>query len=81
VNITIKTLGDLKAHRMVLNAICNACGHRRDLNMDDLIKKLDADWVYVGAFLGKHLRCTECDNLGATVQVHVLDANRSRLAD
>jgi hypothetical protein len=80
-DLTIKTLGDLRDHRMVLNATCNACGHRRDLNTDDLIKKLGADWVYVGSSLDKHLRCTECDNLGATVQVHITDTGRSRFAE
>jgi len=77
----IQTLGDLRAHRMALNARCNACGHRRDLNTDDLIKRLGADWVFIGDALDKALRCTECDNLGATVQVHVLDTERSRFAD
>jgi DNA-directed RNA polymerase subunit RPC12/RpoP len=76
VSTAVKTLGDLKAHRMALNARCTACGHRRDLNTDDLIKRLGADWVFIGKALDKALRCTECDNLGATVQVRDLDAGR-----
>jgi hypothetical protein len=48
---------------------------------DDLIKKLGPDWVFLGDTLDKALRCTECDNLGATVQVDVLDTERSRFAE
>jgi len=48
---------------------------------DDLIKKLGPNWVFLGDTLDKALRCTECDNLGATVQVDVLDTERSRFAE
>jgi len=51
----VRTLGDLRAHGMALNARCSACGHRRDLNTDDLIKKLGADWVFTGDALDR--RC------------------------
>jgi hypothetical protein len=79
--IAVRTLGELVAHNMGLTAYCNACGHRRHLNIDDLIKRLGADFDFIGKTLDPRLRCTECDEKKADVQVTVLNANRSRFAD
>jgi hypothetical protein len=60
--IVIRTLGQAKANGYGFNATCLKCGHRRDLNMDDLIAYLGEDFVFVGdpPPLNRHLRCVEC---------------------
>jgi hypothetical protein len=65
-----------------LNAYCEACGHRRDLNLDDLIRRLGERFDIIGNPLEPLLRCVECDTKGkATVQLHLINANKSRFAD
>jgi hypothetical protein len=80
--ITFRTLADLVQHGYGLNAHCEACGHRRDLNLDDLVRRLGADFDVIGETLEPLLRCTECDARGkATVKLHLLNTNKSRFAD
>jgi hypothetical protein len=80
--ITIRTLADLRANGYGLSAYCEACGHRRDLSLDDLIRKLGKDFDIIGKTLEPRLRCIECDTRGkATVQLHLINANKSRFAD
>jgi hypothetical protein len=47
-SITIRTLADLRANGYGLNAYCEACGHRRDLNLDDLIRRLGEGFDIIG---------------------------------
>ena len=81
--ISIRTLGNLVEYDMGIVARCEACGHRRALNMDDLITRLGADFVYVNSDLDKWLRCTECDEKKASAQVFVIRTaeGKSRIAD
>jgi hypothetical protein len=80
--INIRTLGDLVRNGYGLNAHCEACGHRRDLNLDDLVKRLGEDFDVIGKTLEPLLRCIECDTKGkARVQLHLINTNKSRFAD
>jgi hypothetical protein len=49
--IRIETLGDLVAHDYILNAMCERCRHRIDLDMQALIDKLGEGFIYVGRTL------------------------------
>jgi hypothetical protein len=46
--ISIRTLGDLVAHGYGMNALCERCRHRVDLDMAALIERFGAQFVYVG---------------------------------
>jgi DNA-directed RNA polymerase subunit RPC12/RpoP len=72
-SISIRTLGDLVAHGYGMNALCEHCRHRVDLDMQMLIRRFGADFVYVGKTLDPRLRCTRCGAKGAeaiSVQIH-----------
>ncbi len=80
--IRIETLGDLAAHHYGLNATCEKCRHRRDLDMDTLIRRFGAGFVYVGRKLDRLCICGRCGARDVTVQLHDLYAGqRSRHAD
>jgi hypothetical protein len=51
--IRIETLGDLAAHGYGLNATCEKCRHRADLDMAALIARFGASFVYVGRQLDR----------------------------
>ena len=80
-SVRIETLGDLAAHGYGLNAMCEKCGHRVDLDILALIERFGPDFVYVGRHLDAMLTCTACGARAATVQVHNCLSNRSRHAD
>jgi hypothetical protein len=56
--IRIETLGDLVAHDYILNAMCERCRHRVDLDMQALIDKLGEGFIYVGRTLDGRLVCS-----------------------
>ncbi len=80
-NITIATLGDLVAHDYGVNAMCERCRHRADLDMRALIAKLGAGFRYVGNDMERHLWCSRCGEKAVSVQIHYLQSARSRFAD
>jgi hypothetical protein len=79
--IRIETLGDLVAHDYVLNAMCERCRHRVDLDMQALIDKLGEGFIYVGRALDGRLVCSRCGAHDVTCQVHYRRSDRSRFAD
>jgi|SRR5882724_3970968 len=80
-SIVIETLGDLHAHGYGLNAMCERCRHRADLDMRALIAKLGEGFRYVGRTIDDRLVCTSCGEKGVSVQIHNVDSSRSRFAD
>lgn len=59
--ISIETLGDLKQHGMTLIGNCAGpnCGHGRPLDIDMLIDRLGADYVFVNdRLIGSNLVCS-----------------------
>jgi hypothetical protein len=78
--IRIETLGDLAAHGYGLNAMCERCRHRADLDMRALIGKLGVGFRYVGHDLDRRLCCGRCGEKAVSVQVHNLHSDRSRFA-
>jgi hypothetical protein len=57
-SIRIETLGDLVAHGYCLNAMCERCYHRADLDMHALIAKLGASFRFIGCTLDGRLVCS-----------------------
>ena len=80
-SIRIETLGDLAAHGYGLNATCERCRRRTDLDILALIERLGPDFVYVGKHIDAMLTCTACGAREATVQLHNCLSDRSRFAD
>ena len=80
-SIRIEALGVLAAHDYGLNAMCERCRRRADLDMQALIAKLGARFRYVGRGLDRRLVCSGCGGKAASVQVHYLHSDRSRFAD
>jgi hypothetical protein len=78
--ILIETLGDLAAHHKGLNAMCQKCRHRADLDMAALIDRFGAGFVYVGRKLNRLCVCGRCGAREVAVQIHNLHADRSQLA-
>jgi hypothetical protein len=78
--IRIETLSDLAARGYGLNAMCEKCRHRADLDMQGLIGKLGAGFRYVGRTLDSRLCCARCGEKAMSVQVHNLHSDRSRFA-
>jgi hypothetical protein len=78
--IRIETLGDLVAHDYGMNAICEKCRHRADLDLRSLIDKLGAGFVDVGRTLNSRLSCGRCGEKVVTVQIHYLRSDQSRFA-
>jgi len=58
--ICIETLGDQVAHGYGLNATCDRCRHRADLDILALIERFGPDFVYVGKHIDDMLVCTAC---------------------
>jgi hypothetical protein len=80
-SIIIETLGDLHARGYGMNAMCEKCRHRVDLDMQALIDKLGARFVYVGRTLDRRLACSRCGAHDVHCQIHPLNSHRSRFAD
>jgi hypothetical protein len=80
-DISIETLGDLVAHDYGMNAMCERCRRRADLDMQALITKLGAGFRYVGPNLERHLWCSRCGEKAVSIQIHYLNSARSRFAD
>ena len=80
-DITIATLGDLVAHDYGMNALCERCRHRADLDMAALIAKLGADFRYIHPALEGRLVCTKCGSREISSQIHYLRSDHSRFAD
>jgi len=80
-DITIATLGDLVAHGYGLNAMCERCGHRAELDMPALVAKLGASFRYVGTDLDRRLWCGRCGEKQVSGQIHYLHSSHSRFAD
>ena len=80
-SIRLETLGDLTAHGYGLNALCERCRRRTDLDILALIARLGPDFRYVGRHLDAMLVCTACGARAATVQLHNCLSDRSRFAD
>ena len=79
--IRIETLGDLAAHGYGMNAMCERCRRRRDLDMQAPIDRLGASFVYVGRTLDSRLVCATCGARDVSCQIHHLQSDRSRFAD
>jgi len=79
--ICIETLGDLVAHGYGLNALCERCRHRPDLDMQALIAKLGASFRYVENDLDRRLCCSRCGEKAVSTQIHNVNSSRSRFAD
>jgi hypothetical protein len=79
--ISITTLGGLVAHGYGLNAMCERCRHRADLDMQALIAKLGERFRYVGHDLDRRLCWSRCGEKGISVQIHNVNSSRSRFAD
>jgi transcription elongation factor Elf1 len=80
-SIRIETLGDLAAHGYGLNATCERCRHRADLDLQGLIAKFGAGFRYIGRDLDRRLTCGHCGGREIGVQVRCVHSNRSRFAD
>jgi hypothetical protein len=78
--IRIETLGDLVAHDYGMNATCEKCRHRADLDMQALIDRLGVEFIYVGRTLNGRLSCGRCGEKVVTVQIHYLRSDQSRFA-
>jgi hypothetical protein len=74
--IVIKTLGALAAHDYGMNATCERCRHRADLDMAALIAKLGPSFVYVGRTLDRRLACSRCGEKAVSVQIPRIRATR-----
>jgi hypothetical protein len=79
--IRIETLGDLVAHGYGMNAMCEKCRHRADLDMAALIARFGEGFIYVGRTLDGRLVCSQCGAHDVHCQIHPLNSNRSRFAD
>jgi len=79
--IRIETLGDLVAHGYGLNAMCERCRHRADLDMHAHIAKLGERFRYVGNDLDRRLCCSRCGEKAVSTQIHNMNSSRSRVAD
>jgi hypothetical protein len=79
--IVIETLGALVAHDYGMNATCEKCRHRVDLDLQALIDKLGEGFIYVGRTLNGRLVCTACGAREVHCQIHPLNSDRSRFAD
>jgi hypothetical protein len=79
-SIRIDTLGDLAAHGYGLNATCERCRHRSDLDIAALILRLGEGFCYIGRILDGRLVCTSCGVTDVSVQVHNMNSSRSLFA-
>jgi hypothetical protein len=70
--IRIETLGDLAARGYGLNALCERCRHRADLDMQGLIAKLGTGFRYVGKALDQRLACSRCGEKAVKAADHGL---------
>jgi hypothetical protein len=68
--LTIEGLGDLAGSRYGLNAYCEGCHHRADLDVAGLIARLGERRKI--SRLGRALRCSRCGRRAPTVQLHLL---------
>lgn len=64
-------LRDVAAHRYGLNAYCERCRHRSDLDVAALIERLGGGCSIPA--LRKKLRCTKCGARNPVVQLHRTD--------
>jgi hypothetical protein len=80
-SIVIETLGDPHARGYGVNTMCERCRHRADLDLQALIDKLGAGFVYVGRTPDCRLACSRCGAHDVHCQIHPLNSNRSRFAD
>jgi hypothetical protein len=63
VPIRIETLGDLAAHGFGMNATCERCRHRSDLDMADLSARFGSGFVYLGRTLDQRYVCAQYSGL------------------
>jgi len=59
-----------KTHGYGLNATCECCRHRTDLDIMALIERFGSDFRYVGRRIEEMLTCTACGERAASVQLH-----------
>jgi hypothetical protein len=76
-DISIETLGELVAHDYGMNAMCERCRRRADLDMQALITKLGVGFRYVDP----NLERSRCGEKAVSIQIHYLNSARSRFAD
>jgi len=79
--IRIQTLGDLAAHGYGLNATCEDCRRRADLDMLALITRFGPDFRYISPGVDPYLICSGCGSRKVATQIHNLFSDRSRFAD
>lgn len=77
--IRVQTLGDLVANGYGMNATCELCRHRADLDMDALVAKFGKGFCYIGAHFDNHFVCGRCGAREVGVQIHPLHSSRSQL--
>jgi len=78
--IRLETLGDLLAHSHGVNASCEKCGHRSDLDLVALILRLGEDFKRVPRRLAPLLKCSQCGSKTVMTQISYIYAGRSDLA-
>jgi hypothetical protein len=61
-------LRDAVAHNYGLNAYCERCGRRTDLDLAELVRRLGEDCSIPA--LRRKLRCTNCGARNPVVQLH-----------
>ena len=66
------TLTQLQQDGYGLIATCPNCQYRMDLNMDELIAWLGAEFVFMAGRVDPRIRCPDCGGRGALVQIHSL---------
>jgi hypothetical protein len=79
--ISIRTLGDLAAHGYGLNALCEKCRHRADLDLMARIARFGPDFRYISPGVDPYLVCGSCGSRKVETQIHNCLSDRSRFAD
>jgi hypothetical protein len=69
------------AHGYGMNATCEKCRHRADLDMQALIAKFGDRFCYIGANFNRRFVCGRCGAREVGVQIHPLHSGQSRFAD
>lgn len=66
--IIIQTLGELRDHQIDMWGHCIGCGGGGRLDIDKLIERYGADFVYVGeTAISKALVCRKCGRCGGNI--------------
>jgi hypothetical protein len=75
--IRLETLADLLARDHPVNASCEKCGHRSDLDLAALIARLGEDFKVCPRRLAPLLKCRQGGSRTVTTQVSYIYAGRT----